>query len=176
MTLDSSANILRCILEELSTIFLTYLKTQDLITLCYASKCIRNLILKIFGRIFSISTGFCSTEQWLNLIKKNCFALIDDVHSQSFSDETFFNYSFDFEENCFKLIREFRHMSLFSICLHFLRCRRSCDRKSNYCRVCSRVHENFLFECNASSSLCVCACGTYLHLNNSHRIDLDVFC
>ena len=74
----------------------------------------------------------------------------------------------------FKLIREFRHMSLFLICLHFLRCTRSCDRKSNYCRVCTRVREKFFFECNAFSSLCVCACGTYLHKNNSHRTNLDV--
>ena len=74
----------------------------------------------------------------------------------------------------FKLIREFRHMSLFLICLHFLRCTRSCDRKSNYCRVCTRVRDKIFFECNAFSSLCVCACGTYLHMNNSHRTNLDV--
>ena len=34
--------------------------------------------------------------------------------------------------------------------------------------------KKFFFECNAFSSLCVCACGTYLHMNNSHRTNLDV--
>ena len=109
----------------------------------------------------------------MNLIKKNCFALIDDIHNQAFL--TFFNYNFDFEKNYFKLTKEFRHMSLFSICLHFLRCTRSCDKKSSYCRVCSRVRENFFFECNAFLNLCLCVYGTYLNMNNSHRIDLDVF-
>ena len=67
-------------------------------------------------------------------------------------------------------------MSLFSICLHFLRCTRSCDKKSNYCRGCSRVREkNFFFECNAFSNLSVCSVGTYLDCSSSYRLDLDVF-
>ena len=139
------------------------------------SKVIRNLILKIFDQILFISTGFCSTEQWLNLIKKNCFALIDDIQNATFFDEIFFDYNFDFEENYFRLVRDFRDMSLFSICLHFLRCTRSCDNKTNYCRVCSRVREKIFMDCNAFSSLSLCAYGTYLHLQNYHRIDLDVF-
>ena len=41
------------------------------------SKSIRKIILKVFDHIFFISTGFCSTGQWFNLIeKKKCFALI----------------------------------------------------------------------------------------------------
>ena len=122
---------------------LMYLSTDNLITLCYVSKCIRDLVLTNFHQIFRISTGFCSVKYWLDLIKKNCFHLIDDIHNQIFFDETFFNYNFDFEENYFKLPKKFRHMSLFSICLHFLRCTRSCDKKSNYSRGCSRVRENF---------------------------------
>ena len=66
-------------------------------------------------------------------------------------------------------------MSLFSICLHFLRCVRSCEKKPNYCRLCSRVCEKCFMECNAFSSLPVCAYGTYLFLENFHRTDLDVF-
>ena len=143
--------------------------TQDVIRFCYVSKVIRNLIFKIFDQILFISTGFRSTEQWLNLIKKNCFALIDDIHNAAFFDETFFDYNFDFEENYFRLVRDFRHMSLFSICLHFLRCTRSCDNKANYCRVCSRVHEKFFMDCNAFSSLCVlmeliCICKIIIEL------------
>ena len=125
--------------------FLMYLRTEDLIRLCYVSKWIRDLVLRNFNQIFCISTGFCSVEHWSNLIKKSCFSLIDDIHNQSFFDDTFFGYNFDFEENYFKLKKEFRHMSLFSICLHILRCARSCDKKSNYCKVCSRARKKNFF-------------------------------
>ena len=47
--------------------------------------------------------------------------------------------------------------------------------KNHYCRLCSRVRENSFMECNAFSSLLVCAYGTYLFLENFHRVDLDVF-
>ena len=149
--------------------------TQDLINLCYVSKFIRNLILKIFDRIFFISTDFSSMRQWLKLVEKNCFALVEKIQSATFFDETFFNYNFDFEEINFSLVREFRHMSLFSICLRFLRCTRSFDKKANYCRICSRVHEKNFMEFNAFHSLCYCAYGTCLGLHNHHRVDLDVF-
>ena len=66
-------------------------------------------------------------------------------------------------------------MSLLSFCLHFLRCTRSCDKKSNYCWGCSRVRENFFFECNAFSNLSVCSVGTYLDCSSSDCLDLDVF-
>ena len=49
-----------------------------------------------------------------------------------------------------------QNMSLFSICLHFLRCTRSCGKKSYYCRLCSRVRENCFLERNAFTGLCVC--------------------
>ena len=66
-------------------------------------------------------------------------------------------------------------MSLFSICLHFLRCVRSCGKKPNYCRLCSRICENFFIESNAFLCLTVCAYGTYMFLENVYTIDLDVF-
>ena len=108
-----SSHFLRCILEELQMKLLMYLSTDGLITLCYVSKCIRDLVLM---------------------------------------------------------------MPLFSIFLHFLRCTRSCDKKSDYCRGCSRVCEFFFFfECNAFSNLCVCSVGTHLDCRSSDRLDLDVF-
>ena len=66
-------------------------------------------------------------------------------------------------------------MSLFSICLHFLRCVRFCDKKPNYCRLYSRVRQKFFMECDAFLSLPVCDYGNYLFLENFHRIYLDVF-
>ena len=72
-------------------------------------------------------------------------------------------------------MERYGHLSLFSICLHFLRCVRSCDKKSNYCRSCSRVRENFVYECNAFSNLRVCLFESYLDINTSDRLDLDIF-
>ena len=66
-------------------------------------------------------------------------------------------------------------MSLFSICLHFLRCVRSCDKKPNYCRLCSRVCENFLWNVMlfrvCQSVLMELTC----FWKNFYRTDLDVF-
>ena len=73
LNLGSSSNILPYILEELQMKFLMYLGTEDLITLCYVSKCIRDLVLRNFNQIFRISTGFCSVEHWSSLIKKILF-------------------------------------------------------------------------------------------------------
>ena len=70
--------------------------------------------------ICRISTGFCSVGHWSNLIEKNCFSLIESIHNDSFFVKTFFNYHFDFEGNYFKLMERYRHLSLFSIGLHFL--------------------------------------------------------
>ena len=146
-----------------------YLKPEDLINLCYVSKNMRNLVLNNFNQIFDLSTGFCTVKYWNVYIETNCFALCNDIFTAKYFDEKFLDYNFDFEENYFRLVRDFRHMSLFSICLHFLRCTRSCDNKANYCRVCSRVREKFFMDCNAFSSLCVlmeliCICKIIIEL------------
>ena len=66
-------------------------------------------------------------------------------------------------------------MSLFSVCLHFLRCRRSCEKKAGYCNVCSRVRENTFYQYNAFLSLKVSHTDDYLNISSSEQIDLDVF-
>ena len=43
------------------------------------------------------------------LIKRNCFALIEEIYSSFFEDR----FIFDFDENYSKLLSEFSHMSLF---------------------------------------------------------------
>ena len=48
-------------------------------------------------------------------------------------------------------------------------------KKSNYCRSSSRVRENFFYECNAFSNLCVYLFESYLDIKTSGRLDLDVF-
>ena len=90
-----------------------------------------------------MSTGFCSVKYWTNKIEKNVFDLIQAIHDEII---------FDFEENYEQLIKKFRHMSLFSVCLHFLRCRRSCEKKLGYFKVCSRVRENCFYDHNKFSN------------------------
>ena len=67
-------------------------------------------------------------------------------------------------------------MSLSSDCLHFLRCRRSCETLSGYCKMCSRARDNTFYEYNALLSLEVSTnTDDYLNISSSERIDLDVF-
>ena len=143
------------------------MKTEDIINLCFVSKFYRNVILEVFNRVYFISTGFCSTLQWFLFLKKSCFALVDEIHCSNWNLDLF-----DYEK---LLKKEFRQMSLFSICLHFLRCVRSCDKQKGYCQLCSRVRENFFMECNAFQNLCLTSYGTYFGLVNYNRVDLDVF-
>ena len=53
-----------------------------------------------------------------------------------------FTYVFDFEKVCFEVEVTLRHLSLFSVCFHFLTCLRSCDKVTNYCFFCSRVRDH----------------------------------
>ena len=155
--------------EELQLKLFSCLNTDDLITFCYVSKYFRKLVLKEFSKIYEISTGFCSVKHWPNLIKRNVSELINDIHG-----ELFHTLAFDFEKNYDNLIKKFRHMSLLSVCLHFLRCKRSCEKKSDFCKVCSRVRENTFYEYNAFLNLKLNV-EDYLNINSSEQIDLDVF-
>ena len=103
--------------------------------------------------------------------KENVLKLIEAIHSELFD-----TFAFDFEENYDKLIKKSRCLSLFSVCLHFLRCRRSCEKLSGYCKMCLRVRENTFYEYNAFLSLKVSSnTDDYLNISSSERIDLDVF-
>ena len=116
-------------------------------------------MLKNFEKYYDLSTGLCSVKYWTNVIEKNIFQLVEAIHSELYD-----SYAFDFEVNCDELIKKFRHMSLFSVCLQFLRC-----------KVCSRVRENAFYEHNAFPSLKVRHADVYLNISSSERIDLDVF-
>ena len=63
--------------------------------------------------------------------------MFEEICSKFFEDR----FIFDFDKSYTKLLSEFSHISLFSISLHLLRCTRSCDKKSYYCRLSSRVRE-----------------------------------
>ena len=100
-------NIWKNLQEELQLNILSYLNAIDLITLCYVSKYFRTLVLKKFYKHYDISTGFCAIKYWTNRIEENVFESIHNIHE-----------AFDFEKIYDKLIKNIRHMSLLSDCLH----------------------------------------------------------
>ena len=76
------------------------------------------------------------------------------------------------------LKKRFRHLSLFSICLHFLRCFKSCEKvwcAPAHCKICSRVRYYDFLECNASGNLMISFSSEILDLTSNHGVDLDVF-
>ena len=96
---------------------------------------------------------------------------------QEYFDENFLNY-FDFDENYSGLLKEFWHLSLFSVFLHFLRCIKSCENMWNipvYCKLCSRVPDHTFVPCNCYGNLLIIFGSSVLDLTTDHRIDLDVF-
>ena len=125
--------------DELQLKIISYLTSHDLITLCFVSKYYRKLVLNKYIKYYDLSTGFCSVKYWRTRIEKKLFVLHGKIH---------YNIDFfDFEESYFKMCKKFRHLSLFSVCLHLLTCKRSCEKKINsYCRLCSRVRANNFFD------------------------------
>ena len=113
---------------------LEFVQMNDLITLLYVLKHLRELVLIKFNKYFKLSSGFCFFHLWKKKLCDNTFELLDDL-------ETHLEMSFDFELYVFRLMKTMRHLSLFSVCLQFLRCFRSCDKmpKSKLCFYCSCV-------------------------------------
>ena len=77
------------------------------------------------------------------------------------------------------MCKKFRHLSLLSVCLHLLTCKRSCEKKiNNCCRLCSRVRANNVFEMDKFQDLVMCSEPTYkddfLFLDGK-MIDLDIY-
>ena len=96
---------------------------------------------------------------------------------QEYFDENFLNY-FDFDENYSGLLKEFWHLSLFSVFLHFLKCIKSCENMWNipvYCKLCSRVPDHTFVPCNCYGNLLIIFGSSVLDLTTDRRIDLDVF-
>ena len=130
-------------------------------------KIFQNTCIKKNYKHNNISTGFCAIKCWTNRIEENVFGLTQSIHN--------IHEAFGFKEIYDKLIKNFRHMSLFSVCLLFLRCRRSCEKKSGYCKMCWRVRENSFCDYKAFLSLKVSRINNYLDISSSERVDLGVF-
>ena len=142
-------------------IIFSFLNAIDLINLCYVSKYYRKFLLQKFDKYYNISTVFCSTELWLNKIEENLWGVIENIYN-----DWSYTFAFDFEWHYDNLFKEFRHLSLFSVCLHFFRCQGSCKAvTAGYCRMCSRVHDNNFHDYNAFLSLKVSNMDDYLSIN-----------
>ena len=75
------------------------------------------------------------------------------------------------------MCKKFRHLSLFSVCLHLLTCKRSCEKKINsYCRRCSRIRD--FFDMDKFQDIVICSKPTHKDdflFFNGKMIDLDVY-
>ena len=146
-----------------------YVNAIDLINLCYVSKYYRKLVLQKFDKYYNIITGFCSTELWLTKIEENLWGVIENIYND-LSD----TFAFDFEWHYDNLFKEFCHLSLFSVCLHFLRGQRSCETTiAGYCRMCSRIRDNHFHDYNVFLSVKVSNMDDYLCINQ-FSVDFDV--
>ena len=164
------------ILQLLQPKIFDYVKTVDLINLCYVSKKMRTMVLKNFKHIFDLSTGFCSVTYWNNLIEKNCFAICYDIfYNKHYRDEKFINFNFDFDLINLSLLKKFRHFSLFSICLHFLKCIKCCDKQAQCCKVCSRIIGGYCYNCNFFSNMCIGKTRLDLGFCYDMHVDLDIY-
>ena len=73
---------------------------------------------------------------------------------------------FYFEENYDKLIKKFGYMSLFSVCLHFLRCRRSCEKNMAIAKFFQELGIMLLMITNKFSNLNVRLDDDYLNISS----------
>ena len=109
-------------------LLISYLSNKDIINLITVLKLTRNYILNYFKDIYHLSNGFTSDVHWFSMLERIARGLTLEVSNSTFSDDNFFNYHFDCEECFFGLIKQLRHLSLSSVCLHFLGCVRSCEK------------------------------------------------
>ena len=136
------------------------------------------MILKKFKGIYYLSDGFTSDEHWFSILKKSANNLNEIIFNAKYFDSTFFDWYFDYEENFSGLLKQFRHLSLFSVSLHFLRCVRSCEKVFGlppHCKLCSRVRDFDFVSRDTYEDLMITSYGSLLGLSFHERIDLDVF-
>ena len=152
---------------------MSYLHSHDLLTLCFVSKYHRNDVLSTNKKIYHLSSGFCSIKYWDEILANNAFKLLHKIYEKI---ETF-----DFEKYYLKLYKRYRHhLSLFSVCLHFVTCYRSCDKIGTYCRYCSRVRAGDFNPYQKKIDIVVCVDkeinfrNDFLYMHE-RLLDLDVF-
>ena len=123
------------LLTEVWYKILSYLNNvHDLINLLYVSKFTRNYVLTKFDRSFFLNSGFCAFDFWIKKLNSNRVNLLSKLY---FELDVFLDYDVWSR----KLNQTMRHISLFSVCLHFFHCYRTYDKlpRSQYCFFGSRL-------------------------------------
>ena len=108
--------------------------SHDSINLLYVSKFTRQFVLSKYDKYFILSSGFCTSEFWERRLGNNRFNILSILYTK-------LDMWFDYDFWSMKLKQSMHHLSLFSVCLHFLRCYRRCNKlpESQYCFFCSRI-------------------------------------
>ena len=172
--------MLNLVIEVMPEKFLNYLPVTVINNLPFVSMYTRQVIFKKFKDVYYLSTGLTSEKHWYSIVQKAAQDLFEVELNEKFFDPVFFSYHFDYEERFCTLPKKFRiRLSLFSVCMHFLRCIRSCKRVPNspsYRKACSIVRD-FHFNCRSSfRNIQVTSYGTtLLGLGSDQVRDLDVF-
>ena len=99
----------------------TWLFISQEFTLCFISKFHRNYVVSNYPKYYDLSTGFCSERHCKVELKTIYLFYIKKIHDCI--------EVFNFEDSFSKMCKKFRNLSLFSVCLHFLTCKRSCEKK-----------------------------------------------
>ena len=93
--------------------YLNFLNSTDLIILVYTSRCLRFFVLVKFKSYWKLSSVFCSFDQWDTKLNQIFFNHLNILHLD------LDNCVLDFEYYILKLRKVKRHLSLFSICIHY---------------------------------------------------------
>ena len=86
-----------------------------------------------FRTYWKLSSGFYSFDQWDEKLTQNFLNLLNSLYLK------LYECVFDFEYYILKLRKVKHHLSLFSICTHYMRCVKGFDKLSKYCFYCSCV-------------------------------------
>ena len=154
--------------------FFSYLPVTTINNLIYVYRFIRAKILPKIKILFQLATGFASQKRWKNLVittindlynSLKLILIVERCHLKCNIPKIMMNLR----------LNALRHLTLPSIFLHFIKCKRSCDRVSSYCILCSRIEgdrwapfESSFEDLDLKKSDCT-------FFESSMILDLDVF-
>ena len=112
---------------------LNYLNNKTLTKLLFVSKYFRKVILQKFEKYFDFSTGFCSIFEWHLVLFSNLINMLRAMNTK-------LEKQFDIDSIGNQISNTIlKNLFLFSVCLHYFRCVRSCNKESAYSFYCAWV-------------------------------------